>query len=299
MSGKRFSQVAGGLFLSLVCLTACHFSDALSAVLREPATRCTATLTADIAPIYNTPYGYYPVSAEIVEQATSGIQFVVTGREEQGWYQLDSPERWLWLGDGWELTGACDSLPALDEGEFINPLPNPNLCYYSQYGDGSPYNAYTDPRLGVPEAILELENRVYEAVSRTERWYEIALDDGQTGWVRSGTGSLVSTCEELPFERLRPDPPEDECSLYMDAIYEFDTTLYHQPDVENGTVVGTAPEDTYIVVEARRSNGEGYRVRLDDGVTGWLMTPWRGLALTAAFSGPCNDVPYEDTQPGG
>jgi hypothetical protein len=207
---------------------------------------------------------------------------------------VEDPAGWLWTGDGWQLSGPCDSLPRLDEGEFIQPLPDPNLCYYSQYGDGSPFSAYTDPRLGLPELIVELENRVYQAVRRTERWYEIVLDGEQTGWVRSGTGSLVANCEDVPYERLRPIPPEDVCTVFLDAINEFDTTLYDRPDVENGAIVSAAPEETYIVIEARRSNGEGLRVRLDDGMTGWLMAPWQGLALAAAFSGPCDDVPYED-----
>jgi hypothetical protein len=160
---------------------------------------------------------------------------------------------------------------------------DPNLCYFSPYGIGSPFDAYEAPisetEQGTSVGMVE-SGQLYTALSKTDLWYQIVVSAGVTGWVRYGTGGLTGNCDSLPAASFRPPTPEGVCAVYFDSVTPQDNIYVDQ----EGT----------LVVEAR-SRTATLRVRLSDGRTGWLLTPDQLLYARRALSGNCESLPVEES----
>jgi hypothetical protein len=93
------------------------------------------------------------------------------------------------------------------------------------------------------------------------------------------------------MHQLRPVPPDGICSVYFDVTSERDYFIYILPDFSS-EIVATVPEGVYSFVEARGSYA-GFRLRLEDGTTGWLIEPDQLLHYNRALNGQCEDLPIE------
>jgi hypothetical protein len=190
---------------------------------------------------------------------------------------------------------AVDAPPATSTTVAIEPtsaVTNPvaaTSCYFSAYGIGAPFDAYDTPSsdgtiVGIVDAGVP-----FAVISQNDLWYQIALSDGVAGWIRQGVGGLSGECDNIPTTSNRPPVPDGVCTVYFDSV-TADDLLY--TDQNGGEVVAAMVAGEYLVVEAR-GQSTGYRVRLSDGRTGWLLTPVQLLNANRALNGSCDTLPVE------
>jgi hypothetical protein len=274
------------LLLAALLLSSCAVFDEFAAEFEASAAPCTATAFQD-ASLYTSPFDYGP-EEHVITMVAAGQTLDVTSYMEYGWYQ--AADGWLWLDDGWTLSGGCT---ALLQGGYDFALPDPHQCYYFPVGIAGPQSAYMDPRTEAWEFMTYLEDRFYPVVTRSEIWYEIVLEQGQTGWVVSGPRNLHGDCTALATVQMRPTPPEGICTIYLEPRDDFEYSVYSLPD-RDSEVVAVMPQGEYVTVEAFTGGDEGYRVRLTDGTSGWFMeTISYLLGSSHVLNGPCGDVPIE------
>lgn len=175
-----------------------------------------------------------------------------------------------------------------------------SVCYFKPYGIGAPFEVYSDPETAQvqhPAVIAQIDTGMYyPVVSEVDVWIQLVVAEGVTGWVRTGIGGLVGNCNSIPRSSVRPIPPEGICTVYYDKIMQDDAIFTDQTGT---TMLEPLTPGQYFTVEAR-GQSRGFKIKLPDGRTGWIMTPDQVLSMNNALNGPCDTLPVEvSTVPGG
>lgn len=178
--------------------------------------------------------------------------------------------------------------PANVRPQPVNPpisnAPAPIGCTYTAYGIGAPHPVRTEPKLEAQQIGQADINLTFSVIAESELWYQIMLPDGRSGWLQRGTGAIDGQCGSLPFQAMRPPPPQDYCNLYLELS---GTDLYTTADSLN--VIGQVPDDVYLAVTTAASSG-ALQIRLADGSIGWIRLPLDELNRVQALHGPCETI---------
>lgn len=192
-----------------------------------------------------------------------------------------------------EPTPVISALPVTDGNQ------DPNVCYVRPYGDGAPFGVLSSPETAQisPDVVGYVDADVYyPVVYMIDVWLQVVVNDHLTGWMRYGFGGLSGNCDAVPKDARRPTPPQNMCTLYFDKVMEGDMIFLEQT---GDMVLNPLLPGIYYQVVAR-GQPNGWRVRLNDGSTGWIRVPDFELSVNKSLNGPCDGLPVEaSTAPGG
>jgi hypothetical protein len=170
---------------------------------------------------------------------------------------------------------------------------DPTRCYFFGFGIGAPFQTYIGPDLAdqTTTGLLVDADELYEIVAESEDRYQIDAGDDGLVWVNRRYGMSQGGCADLPIVSTRPDPPVGVCTVRYHYPQEFD--VFAEPG--GGEVIGVMPWGEYVeIIGTVSGQSLGFKVRLNNGMEGYVKIPHQSLFYNGSISGPCDNLPVED-----
>ena len=113
----------------------------------------------------------------------------------------------------------------------------------------------------------------------TNKWYNVKLSDGTTGWVYQDYVTIEKVSEEDPA----PKPGDKASTGYLTEDY---VNLRKGAGTGNAVIVCMRKNTTFTLV-SEKPTGDWYNVKLSDGTTGWVIKNY--IKINSSNSGNNND----------